>query len=131
MLGLKNEREGQVFCQTVLRQPDLAADPRFSSNSRRSEARRELRAIILDAFSALTVDDVIARLDAAKIANAQMNSMNDVWEHPRFKARSRWVALAPPADTGRALLPPGAADPGPAGVGHVPLSAPATDGTSL
>src|SRR3546814_20833735 len=52
MLGLQNEREWQVFCQTVLRQPDLAADPRFSSNSRRSEARRELRAIILDAFSA-------------------------------------------------------------------------------
>src|SRR3546814_35238 len=127
MLGLQNEREWQVFCQTVLRQPDLAADPRFSSNSRRSEARRELRAIILDAFSALTVDDVIARLDAAKIANAQMNSMNDVWEHPQFKARSRWVDIGTPAGTVPALLPPGAADADSANMGPVPALGQHTD----
>src|SRR3546814_10976822 len=76
MLGLQNEREWQVFCQTVLRQPYLAADPRFSSNSRPSASRRALRATILDAFSALTVDSVIAPPAAVKLPNAQHKQNN-------------------------------------------------------
>src|SRR6187401_2484423 len=44
MLGLQNEREWLVFCRDVLDKPDLANDPRFSSNSRRTQARDELRA---------------------------------------------------------------------------------------
>ena len=39
MLGLQNESEWVVFCDKVLARPELAADPRFSTNSRRS--RRE------------------------------------------------------------------------------------------
>ena len=39
MLGLQNEREWAVFCDKVLQQPELAADPRFSTNTRRSNAR--------------------------------------------------------------------------------------------
>ncbi len=42
MLGLQNEREWAVFCQQVLERPGLATDPRFSTNSKRSEARAEL-----------------------------------------------------------------------------------------
>jgi hypothetical protein len=45
MLGLQNEREWQVFCAQVLERPELASDPRFSSNSRRTAgARRAARA---------------------------------------------------------------------------------------
>jgi itaconate CoA-transferase len=40
MLGLQNEREWAVFCAEVLRQPALATDARFASNSRRSPRRR-------------------------------------------------------------------------------------------
>ena len=39
MIGLQNEREWAAFCAEVLMQPELASDPRFSSNARRSEAR--------------------------------------------------------------------------------------------
>ena len=64
MLGLQNEREWQAFCDKVLQQPELARDERFSANSKRTENRAELRAIIVAAFSALSADEVIARLDA-------------------------------------------------------------------
>jgi formyl-CoA transferase len=37
MLGLQNEREWKAFCDKVLRQPQLATDPRFDANPRRSE----------------------------------------------------------------------------------------------
>src|SRR5690349_11133029 len=35
MLGLQNEREWAAFCTRVLREPELATDERFASNSRR------------------------------------------------------------------------------------------------
>lgn len=110
ILGLQNEREWQVFCEQVLRQPGLAGDPRFSSNARRSQARDELRAIILEVFAGLALEEVLARLDAAKIANAQMNSMADVWRHPQLLARKRWVDIGTTAGAVPALLPPGAPD---------------------
>jgi itaconate CoA-transferase len=107
MLGLQNEREWVVFCAQVLRQPELAADARFTSNSQRVAARAELRAIIEEAFAPLTSVQVIERLDAAQIANARMNDMHDVWEHAQLKARQRWVEIETPAGRVPALLPPG------------------------
>jgi len=112
MLGLQNEREWAVFCKTVLRQPELAADPRFSANSRRSAARKELRAIIVEAFSTLTADQVVERLDEAQIANAQVNDMHAVWQHPQLKARKRWREVDTPAGPVPALLPPGSWEEG-------------------
>ena len=107
MLGLQNEREWGLFCDKVLLQPDLTTDTRFSSNSRRSAARHELRAIILNVFAPLTAEQVIVRLDAASIANAHMNDMHDLWRHPQLKARGRWVDVDTPAGKVPALLPPG------------------------
>ena len=107
MLGLQNEREWQAFCETVLLQPALAREERFASNSRRSAARQELRQIIVDAFSGLTSDQVIERLDAAQIANANVNDMHAVWEHPQLKARKRWREVDTSVGRVPALLPPG------------------------
>ena len=107
MLGLQNEREWVAFCEKVLLKPELARDPRFSANFKRSENRAELRAIIVEVFSSLTADEVIARLDAAPIANAHVNDMAGVWEHPQLKARQRWTTVGSPAGELPALLPPG------------------------
>lgn len=107
MLGLQNEREWQVFCDKVLRQPELASDPRFASNSARTAARRQLHAIIVEAFAKLTAEQVIERLEEAQIANARMNDMRDLWEHAQLKARERWTEVETPAGKVPALLPPG------------------------
>jgi itaconate CoA-transferase len=107
MLGLQNEREWAAFCDKVLQQPALAKDERFASNSRRSAARDELKALIVEAFGPLTATEVLARLDTAQIANAQVNTMNEVWQHPQLAARNRWVDVDTPAGPVPALLPPG------------------------
>jgi crotonobetainyl-CoA:carnitine CoA-transferase CaiB-like acyl-CoA transferase len=112
MLGLQNEREWAVFCGTVLQRPELAKDERFSSNSKRSAARAELRQIIIDAFSTLTAEQVVTRLDEAQIANAQVNDMHDVWKHPQLQARKRWRAVDTAAGQVPALLPPGSWEEG-------------------
>lgn len=107
MLGLQNEREWAQFCEHVLKQTELAVDDRFMANARRSENRDALRAIIVETFSVLTIDEVVARLEMAQIANAKVNDMKGVWEHPQLKARERWVQVGSPAGELPALLPPG------------------------
>ena len=108
MLGLQNEREWVAFCEQVLQQPALATDARFSTNSLRSSARKALYAIISDAFSKLTAEQVTERLEKAQIANARLNEMKDLWEHAQLRARERWTEVATPVGPIPALLPPGA-----------------------
>jgi itaconate CoA-transferase len=107
MLGLQNEREWQIFCAEVLAQPELVADERFASNARRVAARSELRSIIVETFRALSAEEVTARLEAARIANARLNEVSDLWHHPQLAARGRWTEVQTPAGPIPALLPPG------------------------
>jgi len=107
MLGLQNEREWQVFCTRVLEQPGLATDPRFASNTLRTAAREALREIIVQAFAPFTAAGIIERLDAAQIANAQVNTMQDLWSHPQLQARGRWTEVGTGAGPIPALWPPG------------------------
>jgi itaconate CoA-transferase len=110
MLGLQNEREWVVFCDKALLQPALATDARFDANAKRSAARPELQQIIESAFAKLSADQVIARLEEAGIANAQVNTMADLWAHPQLAARQRWTEVDTPVGPVPALLPPGAPD---------------------
>ncbi|MGO4390078.1 CaiB/BaiF CoA transferase family protein [Variovorax sp. M-6] len=107
MLGLQNEREWQVFCARVLEQPELATDARFASNTLRTASREALREIIVQAFAPFTAAGIIERLDAAQIANAQANTMHDVWNHPQLQARDRWTEVGTGAGPIPALWPPG------------------------
>src|SRR2546421_217681 len=88
-LGLQNEREWARFCTLVLEQPEMATDPRFDSNARRVANREALHGSIDAVFSQLTIEQVVARLDRAQIANARMNSMQEFWDHPQLQARER------------------------------------------
>jgi itaconate CoA-transferase len=107
MLGLQNEREWAAFCDKVLERPDLKSDARFSSGPRRSTARKELYAIIVEVLAKFTAEQLVARLDAAQIGNARMNDMHEVWDHAQLRARKRWVEVDTPAGKIPALLPPG------------------------
>jgi itaconate CoA-transferase len=110
ILGLQNEREWQIFCDRVLGNSALAKDIRFDSNTLRHENRRALDEVIHETFKTLSIEEVEERLDRAKIANARMNQMADVWAHPQLKARSRWSSVDSPVGQVPALLPPGVND---------------------
>jgi len=106
MLGLQNEREWRLFCEQVLLQPALADDAQFSANYLRVANREALRALIIEAFAALDLDTVVARLDSASIANARVNDMQGVWQHPQLQARDRWRQVATANGSIPSLLPP-------------------------
>ena len=73
----------------------------------RSANRDELRALIVAALGNLTVDQALARLDAAGIANASVNDRARLWAHPQLAARGRWTEVQTAVGAIPALWPPG------------------------
>jgi len=106
LLGLQNEREWVTFCRDVLQRPEVATDIRFDTNTKRSDNRGQLKALIEEIFRPLTAAQVIERLDAAGIGNASVNQIADVWSHPQLAARGRWLEVGSPAGPVPALKPP-------------------------
>ena len=105
-LGIQNEREWVRFCEQVLAQPALAVDPRFQSNASRVEHLDALNAVIAASFSRSPAAEIVARLEAAGIANARMNTVAEFIAHPQLEARGRWRTIDSPAGPLRALAPP-------------------------
>jgi itaconate CoA-transferase len=120
MLGVQNEREWARLCAEVLDDPTLATDSRFVNNSKRVENREALKKLMFERFASLSAEEVISRLDKAGIANAKVNDMAGVWDHPQLKARGRWTEIGTPNGRVPALLPPGIASVSDARMDEVP-----------
>jgi itaconate CoA-transferase len=110
MFGLQNEREWATFCDKVLGQSGLATDARVASNALRTAARAQVDEVIHAAFASFTAAQVVERLDAAGIANARINDIAEVWQHPQLAARNRWTTVGTSAGTVPALKPPAGLD---------------------
>lgn len=107
MLGIQNEREWQAFCNIVLEQPEIALQADFINNTQRSQNRETLKNIIINTFNLLTQTQIIERLEKAKIANASVNEMQDLWKHPQLQARNRWTEVDTPIGKIPTLKPVG------------------------
>ncbi|MEU8139822.1 CaiB/BaiF CoA transferase family protein [Streptodolium elevatio] len=105
-LAVQNQREWGVLCRDVLDRPDLEKDERYATNPDRLAHRAALEDEITAAFGGMTADQVVARLDAAGIANALLRDMAGFAEHPQLAARDRWREVDSPGGPLRALLPP-------------------------
>jgi crotonobetainyl-CoA:carnitine CoA-transferase CaiB-like acyl-CoA transferase len=104
--GIQNEREWLTFCRDVLRQPGLATDPRFASNTERTSRNDELTAVIEESFAALAADQVIGLLDEAGIACARLRTPEELTRHPQLLARHRMRPVRTPRGDIEAFLPP-------------------------
>jgi len=105
-LGIQNEREWAVLCEKILGRPELITDERFATNPDRVAHNDELTAIIAAVFSAIPAAGLMARLDAAGLANAQLRTPAEFAEHPQLAARDRWREVGTPHGPVRTLLPP-------------------------
>lgn len=128
LLGLQNEREWVAFCRDVLQRPEVATDIRFDTNTKRSDNRVQLKALIEEIFRPLTAAQVIERLDGAGIGNASVNQIADVWKHPQLAARGRWVEVGSPAGPIPALKPPADSDSFDCRMDPIPALGEHTDG---
>jgi itaconate CoA-transferase len=105
-LSVQNEREFASFCDRVLGKPALKADERFASGPGRFRHRDAFHREVDAVFSQLKAAEIIARLEAADIANARLNDMNGFWDHPQLRARGRWAKVGSPAGELDMLKPP-------------------------
>jgi itaconate CoA-transferase len=106
IIAVHSNREWTHFCAHVLRQPALGADQRFQTNVLRVQHRDGLTAAIESVLSHLTSAEVLWRLEAANIAHARVNSIQQFLEHPQLTERDCWRDVDSPAGPIRALLPP-------------------------
>jgi crotonobetainyl-CoA:carnitine CoA-transferase CaiB-like acyl-CoA transferase len=94
------------FCVHVLRQPGLAADPRFATNALRAQQREVLGVAIDAVFSQLPLAEVLRRLDGANLASANVNTIQGYLQHPQLASRDCWREVETPAGPVRVLIPP-------------------------
>jgi itaconate CoA-transferase len=116
LLSVQSEREWKAFCREVLKDPGLAQDPDFGSQHDRVARREELEPRIAAVFARLPLAEVTARLDAAGIAFASLNTALDLARHPHL-ARTE---VAVPGGCVALPLPPARHDGEAAALGDVP-----------
>jgi itaconate CoA-transferase len=90
----------------VLQWPELAHDDRFRTNALRVANRNALHIVVESTLGPLTTADIVARLEAAQIAYARMNSVAEYLRHPQMIERDVWHDIDSPSGTLRAAKPP-------------------------
>ncbi len=94
--GIQNDREWQAFCEKVLAQPELAHDARFATNPQRFAHAEALVAVIEARFASMNTPELGALLEAAGIANARLNSVEQFLDHAAAsRARARYRGRYP------------------------------------
>ncbi|MFZ4301451.1 CaiB/BaiF CoA transferase family protein [Streptomyces cinereoruber] len=106
LLSVQNDREWRRLAGQVLGRADLADDPAFATNAARVAGRAATDAVVAAALAPLTAEEALARLDAAGIACARLNSVAELADHPQLTARDRWREVESPVGPLRSLLPP-------------------------
>ncbi len=105
VISIQNEREWQRFCQMFLHMPDVANDPKFSSNTERVCHMNELDELIGQTFAQLTANEALARLDASNTAYGQVRSVAEMAVHPALRTWPMQIndhdlnLIAPPVQT--------------------------------
>jgi len=74
------------FCEAMER-PEWRDDPRFTTNTDRVAHRDALQAAIEIEFQALTVDELMRRLQAKKVPCGRVRSIAEALEHPQVGPR--------------------------------------------
>ncbi|WP_137990285.1 CaiB/BaiF CoA transferase family protein [Streptomyces vilmorinianum] len=106
LLSVQNDREWRRLAELVLERTDLTDDPAFATNTARVAGRAKTDAVVAEALAPLTATEALARLDAAGVACARLNTVADLAEHPQLTARDRWREVGSPVGSLRSLLPP-------------------------
>ena len=103
--GIQNEREWIALCAQVLEDAALASDSRFCTNPQRMQNRDVLEALIEQHFAKFSAAEVMQRLEAASIANANMNTVEAFLKHPQLHSRDRVRKVGSPNGPLTSFLP--------------------------
>ena len=101
LISIQNDREWAVLCKEVLDHPEWVNDPRFATNIKRMANRSVLDPLVAEIFAVHTRDQMVAKLEASKIAYGRVSTMDDLVNHPQ----NRYVTVETPSGPVRYLAP--------------------------
>jgi crotonobetainyl-CoA:carnitine CoA-transferase CaiB-like acyl-CoA transferase len=87
LISIQNDVEWRNLCRDVLNDIAIADDPRFGGNPLRVEHRQALDALISDVFYRQTREQIIEKLNAARIAFGRLSDLGDLAQHPQNRYR--------------------------------------------
>ncbi len=116
LISIQNEREWARFCEVVLGQPDLPAQPGFQDNTARVANRAAVDARVGATVGLLTRDQAAARFTAAGTAYGFVNGVADLGGHPAL----RRVGVDTPGGPASIIAPPAIRDRAVPQLGPVP-----------
>jgi crotonobetainyl-CoA:carnitine CoA-transferase CaiB-like acyl-CoA transferase len=96
ILGANNDTQFRRLCD-VAGAPELAADPRFSTNSMRLKHRTELVERVAGLTRKHTTQDWVERLEAAGLPCGPVNTIDRVFDDPQVLHREMKISMAHPA----------------------------------
>jgi crotonobetainyl-CoA:carnitine CoA-transferase CaiB-like acyl-CoA transferase len=106
VIGTTNDREWQRVAREIINRPDLADDPRFSTNADRCAHRDVLNDAIGSWCLQHDLADIQKVADDAGIGNSRYNLPSEVVAHPQLTARDRWRTVSTSKGDIQALRPP-------------------------
>ena len=92
ILACGNDNLYRKFCETAGCM-ELAADPRFASNGKRVENRKELTRLLGEIFQKRTKKEWVDLLEAAGVPNGPINDIAQVFAEPQVQARGVKIEL--------------------------------------
>lgn len=102
LISIQNDREWASWCRKVMKAPELAGDPRFSTAMARLQNRPETDALVARWFAEHDADDACAILETADIAFGRVNDVAGLARHPHL----RMLPLEMPAGMLNVPAPP-------------------------
>ncbi|NWK97480.1 carnitine dehydratase [Sphingobium lactosutens] len=85
LIGVQSNREWAALCSDVLGKPELTQDPRFLRNDDRVSNRSAMDEEIGPIFARMIKSELIARLDGARIAYANLNDIEQLSNHSQLR----------------------------------------------
>jgi formyl-CoA transferase len=95
-LGVGNDNQWRKFCK-LAKAEHLMDDPKYATNPRRVENRKELIPLLQKIFLEKDSDEWINLLSAAEIPAGPINTIDRVFADPQVRARQMLVEMKHPA----------------------------------
>ena len=96
-LGVGNDNQWQKFCK-LARLENLIHDPRYATNPKRVENRKELVSFLQEIFRQKTSADWLRILAEAEVPCGPINTIDRVFADPQVLARGMLVEMEHPVD---------------------------------
>jgi crotonobetainyl-CoA:carnitine CoA-transferase CaiB-like acyl-CoA transferase len=106
LIAIQNEREWQRFAQDVLVSDELSTHSDFAGNAQRFRNVDRLEELIQVSLKRLPAHDMRTLLATHAITTANVNNLEDVWNHPQLRARDRFVVTDIPGGHAEMLRSP-------------------------